>query len=128
MKTMRVLSVILLIAALGFSSCGKKASTPGDVVKSMVEKMEAGDMGVKNLMASELAAMLGDEKLEAALQEESADIKEKGGVASITIVEEKIDGEKASVDYTIEYGNGEIDEESADLIMEDGKWKITASK
>lgn len=125
---MRVLSVMLLIAAFGFSSCGKKDSTPGDVVKSMVEKMEAGDKGVKNLMANELAAMLGDEKLEAALQEESAEMKEKGGVASVTIIDESIEGEEATVKYTVEYGNGDIDEEKANLIMEDGKWKITASK
>ncbi len=125
---MRVLSVMLLIAAFGFSSCGKKDSTPGDVVKSMVKKMEAGDKSVKNLMVDELAAMLGDEKLEAGLQEESAEMKEKGGVKSVTITEESIEGEEATVRYTVEYGNGDIDEEKADLIMEDGKWKITVSK
>lgn len=128
MKQARVMTIVLAIVMAGLVSCGKKDAAPGDTVKRMVEKMEKGDLSVSKLLAKDLAALLGDEKLKAAVEEESNKMKEKGGVTSVTIDEEVIEGDTAKVNYTIAYGNGDTESEKADLVKEDGDWKITASK
>jgi hypothetical protein len=128
MKNARLLTIVLVLALAGLISCGIKESTPGDTVKKMVEKMEKGDVSVSKLLAKDLAALLGDEKLKASVEEESSKMKEKGGVASVTIDEEVIEGDTAKVKYTITYGNGDTESENADLVKEEGAWKITASK
>ncbi len=128
MKNARVLMIVLVLALAGLISCGKRDAAPGDTVKKMVEKMEKGDLSVSKLLAKDLAALLGDEKLKAAVEEQSAEMKEKGGVTSVTIDEEVIEGDTAKVKYTIAYGNGDTESEKADLVKEEGDWKIAASK
>lgn len=128
MKSYRLISLLLILALFALGSCSKKASTPGDTVKEMMKRMEAGDISVSKLLAKDLAAMLGEEKLSQAVEEEAAKIKEKGGITSIVIDEELIDGETAKVKYTLTFGNGDTEKEDAELVMEDGSWKVTASK
>lgn len=121
--------VLLSLLIAGFSlSCGKAGQTPGDVVKAFNKKVEKADASAKDLLAKDLAAMFEDEKLTAGLQDESNKIKEKGGISGITINEEIIEEETAKVNYTLTYGNGETEDETAHLVKEDGKWKITISK
>ncbi len=127
MKKVMTFALILLIT--GFvMSCGKGGETPADVVKAFTMKVENGDAAAKDYFSKELAAMFEDEKFKQAMDEKTQEMKDKGGVKELTINEEKIDGENATVTYTLTYGNGETEQDTPHVIQEDGKWKMTISK
>ncbi len=48
--------------------------------------------------------------------------------STITIEEEEIDGDTATVTYTITHEDGTERTETANLVKEDGEWKISPSK
>ncbi len=49
-------------------------------------------------------------------------MKDKGGVKELIINEEKIDGENATVTYTLTYGNGE--DRAGDHPLHPGGWEV----
>lgn len=57
-------------------------------------------------------------------------IEKKGGIISYQITSEEIseDATKATVKYSMEYGNGSTDNEKSKLINVDGKWKLDPGK
>ena len=50
--------------------------------------------------------------------------EEKGGIKDYTINSESIDGDMATVNYTIHFGNGESESEDLQLKKLDGKWLL----
>lgn len=118
---------IILSVAMLLSACSKN-STPADVAKESMYMVEKGDVSVKDLMSKQLVSTFGEEKLDKAIQEESKRIKEKGGIASIEVLDEKIEDTTATVKLKINYGNGTSKEDKSKLVKEDGKWKLTVSK
>ena len=122
-----VVNTFIFIFALVYFGCGS-ANTPADVAKDFLNKAAKGDKGAIDLMHSSLVSMMGKEKLEMGLKEESEKIKAKGGIASIDILEESIGEEDAMLKVKVNYKDGSNKTEKINLIKEKGDWKITISK
>lgn len=118
----------LAIAILLFVgiSCSSLFAKPSGTVKSFYLKIEAGELdAVIGLLArSSPMKMLGDDKLKAALAQQTAQIKKKQGISSITIQDEQVKGETAVVKGTVHFKNGTSDDFETSLVKEDGAWKI----
>jgi len=127
MKNIKTLSIFFFAAALIYIGCGS-ASTPADVAKGFFKRIEKNDKSALDLMSSKVVEGIGREKLEKGLEKESEKIKEKGGISSIEVIEEKIEEESADLKLKIVYGNGTEKTDKAKLVKEDGKWKIGISK
>lgn len=119
----QLLTTVLLICTFGLVGCG--GSSPGDAVKDLSYAMEAGDVDkVKELMP-ELSENLGDSKIETLVKQAAKEAEENGGIKSITIDKEEIDGDKAKVTATMTDGNDKAETETFDLVKKDGKWTVT---
>ena len=127
MKKMISFSLLILFA-FTLMKCGS-SSGPGDTIKEFFDAVENNNVeAASKLLAPELKAMLGEQKLEKALSEQSKEIKEKGGISNIEIFDEKIEETTATLKFKITYGNGEVKEDKAKLIKTEDGWKIGASK
>ncbi|MGB0768983.1 MAG: DUF4878 domain-containing protein, partial [Phycisphaeraceae bacterium] len=116
-----LLATLLLIGSFALVGCGG-SDGPGDTVEALAYAMEDGDSETVKEIIPGLAGMLGDEKLKAMVTEASAETKEKGGITSVEILEETIDGDTATVKSKITFGNGDTEEETQKLTKVDGKW------
>ena len=128
-----IYSFVLLTTLFGFISCGNegttKSSTPGDVVKALVESIV--DDNLDKFMAINVNAKEISEKDIKDSKELMSivrnDIEKKGGLKEVAIIEEKIseDGLEATVIMQIIYNNGKkAPKGSTKLIKVDGVWKI----
>lgn len=101
------------------------SASPGDAVEAFARAMEAGDAAkVKELMPA-LAALAGNDKLEASVKENAGKMKENGGLKSVTIDKEEIDGDDAKVTATLETGNGKKETDDFVLTKVNDQWVIT---
>lgn len=116
----RLLLLALVSATLTLVGCG--GSGPGDRVKEFHYAMEKGDADTVKEIAPPLAAMLSDEKIEEMVASAAEDAEKKGGIESITIDKETIDGDTAHVEATVTFGNGETEDGEFDLKKVDGEW------
>lgn len=122
------LFTLLITAAMMTSSCSLFSSGPGGVVEKFYRYVEKGELeAAKNLFAKQIKETMGG-KIMAGLAGETNKIKDKGGIKSIEIKNEEINGESARVATRVVYGNGADKNEDTKLIKEDGAWKITISK
>lgn len=133
---MKILFGIALITAIfALVSCGEGgvggSSTPGDVVKTMVEKIADGNYdAVVAISVTKKGETLNEEeqaKIMAFLPEGEKEIDKKGGLKEVTILAETIseDGNTATVKSQLIYGNGEKGSKSdTKLINVNGKWRI----
>lgn len=115
---------IAIVAAL--SGC---VDSPESTVKQFYTNLEKGEISeAKKALSSQLSAMLGEQKLSAALSGETERIGNCGGIKSIsTALETK--GEVATGTTTVEYkGACPARAEKTKLVKENGSWKITANK
>lgn len=124
-------ATILFIMA----SCG--ASTPGAAAKQYAEYVQNGkyekfvDGIVFDQKIDAAKAKEAKEGLTAMLKEKvSKEIEKKQGIKQIDIVSEEVaeDGNTAKVVLKQTYGNGETDENTYDMVKQDGKWKMSMNK
>lgn len=109
---------------MAIAGCGLFNQGPSSVVKNFNYSIEAGKTeDAISLLSTKTKQMFGG-KFYAYIPQKSVEIKKKGGISSIE-TQENITGDTASVTYTVTYGDGSSEEEKADLIKEDGKWKLT---
>lgn len=116
----------LALTCLILISCGG-GNTPGAVVKKCMTNIDNGDYeSAVKMMATPQGAFSEEEqtKMVGLLGMASEEVKEKEGIKTIDILEEEITGddETATVTYKVEYNNGEVEEESTELVNFDGKW------
>lgn len=122
---MKYLSALLvLVCSFSLVGCGG-GSGPGDTVKDLAYAMEKGDTERVKEIVPGMQTMLGNDKLDGMIKEAAADIKQDGGIKSVTIDKEEINGDTAKVTATVESGNGEKDTEDFVLSKIDGKWIVT---
>lgn len=126
MKKLLLNSFFFIIAVIYFG-CGS-ANSPADVTKEFLHKVEKGDNGAINLMHSQIVSMMGKEKLEQGLKDESEKMKKKGGIDNIEILEDKTSENEATLKVKVNYKDGSSKTEKMNLIKESGDWKITVSK
>ena len=105
---------------------GCSGSGPAATVERFYRAVEAGDVkAASELVSRSLVVMMGREKIEAALESQTVDIIRKGGIQSIEVLSEEVDGNVAEVNVRITYGNDETEEANADLTRLDGRWMLT---
>ncbi|MEM6504482.1 MAG: DUF4878 domain-containing protein [Planctomycetota bacterium] len=127
----------LIISALCLTACGGESTTntpgeseptPGDAVEAFARAMEAGDVQAikslcpdfeENLTASEIADLAG---------RAAGSARAAGGIETITIDSESVDGDTATVTATLTNGNGASSTETLKLNRLDGKWTIDRSE
>jgi hypothetical protein len=135
-KSKKLFSIVItsIFITLLFS-CGEgnisKSSTPGDVVKAMMEySVDENIDGFISIMASNNGEEFDEKDIEVLkaimyLYKEEFDKKE--GFKEVIIIEEKIseDGKTATVTSQLLYGNGEKSKNGdIYLVNENGTWKL----
>ncbi|MBS4035218.1 MAG: DUF4878 domain-containing protein [Ignavibacterium sp.] len=120
-------AVIIILGALVIS-CGSSPSTPEDVAKEFMSRVEKGSSSALDLFSPELVQMIGKEKLQKAIEEQSAEIKKKGGIKSVEVTDLKIEGEEATMNVVTNFNDGSSETEDMKMIKKDGDWLITISK
>lgn len=126
MKFRQVLLVTMLFACTFLAGCGK---SPESTVESFYRSLASGEITeAKSYLSVQLAGMLGEAKLSAALSKETEKIRACGGIKKIE-VKLQGEGEVRSGTAAVTFGGkcSPINERTK-LIKENGKWKITASK
>ena len=116
--------VLILACTFALVGCGG-GSSPGDAVKELTYAMEAGDAEKVKELVPELGENLGDGKIDTMVKQAAKEAKEEGGIKSITIDKEEINGDTAKVTATMTNGNGKSETEDFDLKKVDGKWVLT---
>lgn len=129
MKKIAFIFSALFIAVAIFTSCGQPA-TPSSITADCIEYVKAGDyeayVNTYNATDEEKAQL--KELFE---QKGNAMIEENGGIESYEITEEQIseDGQKATVKFSITYGNGEVKKSNKFHFEKvDDEWKQVAKK
>jgi hypothetical protein len=128
MKFRPLLLVLILCLFVALTSCEGRAG-PGKTVSNFVHHVEQGhaDAAIE-LLSSKIVDALGKPKLEVSLSAETERVKEKGGIKSVVIEKEDINGETATVKSMITFGNGETRNDESKLVKENGKWKVDTNK
>ena len=123
MKNTRLLTILtLLLFAVLLVGC---STGPGNTVQKFFQAVDKGQIEeAMGYLSSSTLQTLGTDKWRAALVEASSQMAAEGGLRSVKIVEENVNGEIAQVTVSITVGDGTEETESIDLIMEDGDWKI----
>lgn len=126
MNTARIGSFALLLAMAMLYLVGCSSPGPADTVKSFHKHVANGEVEkASEMMSGEIVEMIGEEKLQAGLAEQTKTIREMGGIESFDILSEEVNGQVATVTYKVTYGNGDIEEDEADLMKIDGKWRFS---
>ncbi|MBE2280077.1 MAG: DUF4878 domain-containing protein [Ignavibacteriaceae bacterium] len=129
MKKFAFLFSALIILFLFIQGCGSKPSTPEDLVKDFMKKVENNDKGAIDYISKSTVTLLGKEKIDAGIEKQSEQIKQKGGIKEIVFggKKEKKDG-ILELRYEILFNDGTSKKDKVFVVKEDGDWKITASK
>lgn len=128
MKHLNIFGIITMLLIFAFVGCGG-SSGPEDIVKDFFKSIEAGNVdAASDMMSTQIVSMLGKEKLAQAIEEQSKEIKGKGGISSIDIKDKEETKDAITMNVTITYGDGSTKTEKTKLVLEDGKWKIGIAK
>lgn len=119
-----LLATLLLVCSFALVGCGGSAG-PGDTIIEFNKAMESGDAETVKRIAPGMAGMVGEDKLKGILTEASAEAKKKGGIESIEIIKEEINGDTATVEHKVVWGNGEEEEDTTKLSKVDGQWVVS---
>ncbi|MBX2853061.1 MAG: DUF4878 domain-containing protein [Phycisphaeraceae bacterium] len=119
-----LLTALLLVCSFALVGCGGSAG-PGDTVKELNYAMEKGDVETVKKIVPGMAGMVGDEKLKGMLTEAAAEAKKKGNIKSIEILKEEINGDTATVEHKVTWGNGDEDTDTSELAKVDGQWVVS---
>jgi hypothetical protein len=116
--------LILVGFALGLSACAGKLATPAETIQTYIKALKRNDTATMKLLLSD--ATLKMHEKEAKAQETTLDeiVKRESliseGQRTVEFRNEKIEGERATVEVKNTYGSWE----TIPLIRESGTWKI----
>ncbi len=115
-----------LLAVAFLTAC---SPGPEKTVERFYHAVEAGDIkAAAGVISKTLVGMIGQPKMEAGLQQQSLQIKAKGGIAKLEVKRTTEVKDLVDVHTTIEYGDHSKEEEDLRLVREDGDWKIAPKK
>jgi Double zinc ribbon/Domain of unknown function (DUF4878) len=104
----------------GTATSTTPSESPGDVAKKILRGLERGDAStVRPLLAKSMQG-----SVDGLVQEASKDIQSHGGIDTVTISEESVTGNSASLRFTLKYKDGEDHTEKMGFVKEDGAWKM----
>ncbi len=126
-KTVRTSIAVVIGSLVFFSGCGQSGGGgggPEGVVKSFLKSAQAKNYSKAiTCYSPSIAEEPGaKEKLTGYLK---SSMEQKGGIASFSVGEASIDGEKARVSYTVTYKDGAQDESKINCVKENGKWYLS---
>lgn len=120
--------VVVILLSIILIGCGSSPSTPEDVAKEFLMRVEKGSSSALDLFSPEIVQMIGKEKLLKAIEEQSQNMKSKGGIKNIDVTNVKVEGDEAMMKVTTNFNDGSSETEDMKLIKKDGDWLITISK
>ncbi len=112
----------LLATALFLAACA--ASGPGAALEKYLKTVEAGDVKLAAAMFPKSVRAQFESKIVAMIGRQSEDIRKRGGIKAMDIVQEQVTGELASVRVATHYGDGTVDTTSTQMLREEREWKI----
>lgn len=120
------MQAVLAIAAVITGGCSMFQSGPGATVEQFYTALNDGEVTTAmDLISSQFRGQIGEDKLRAALSQGTRQsAQEKGGMSSIEILSEDVQGEVATVRVRMEFGDGSSNETTENLVLEDGQWKL----
>lgn len=126
--------LFVFIAAAGMMSC--TSSTPSSAMEKYLSSLKAGDYealvdGV-NFSETDPAKLEESREMLVALFKEKAgkEFEKSKGINKFEITSESIseDGNSATVEYVIYFGDGSDKKEEAKMVKVDGKWLLDMNK
>lgn len=120
----RLLALIVAACSLALAGCGG-GGTPAEAVTELAYAMEDGDADKLKKLMPELGDYLSDSKIETLAKQMAQQAKAEGGIKSVRIEEETINGDTAIVKATMVKGNGNEDYEEFELTKVKGRWVIS---
>lgn len=131
----RLLSIFAIVAAMFAVSCSSPAG-PADAALNLYELINNGEYDAaaeEFYYDTDDAEKLAQSKaMIASLFKEKAgpQIEAKGGIANVEVIGEELsaDGQEAKVSVKISYGNGEVEENSVDMVNTPEGWKASIKK
>jgi hypothetical protein len=129
-----VLTLLIGGGLAAFFLLGGGSDSPADVVKKAIRATERGNSQelISYLAKKERDAInarmndqtgAGRKAFEDQMAKGASEAKQKGGLSSVDIKSEKIEGDKATVEFVVKMGNGETTPGKINLVKEDGAWK-----
>ncbi|MDR2839755.1 MAG: DUF4878 domain-containing protein [Paludibacter sp.] len=131
-----------IIAFLAVNCIGSSANSPAAIEKSMYIEFQKGnyDKGVEILIANldsnnssssdETSESEMAESIKTLAEKNKNNYEEKGGLKSFEILKETIseDGQTATVESKVLYGNGSEDTNTSAYVKRNGVWKVSLGK
>lgn len=125
---LQLLAVLALAAFMALFAAGCGDDSPGDVVKEALEKTSDRDFDEVYDMFAKDSSMRKYNSKEEYVENAKKNMPEGASISDIEILEEKIDGDNATVRFKATFKApdepDDTDEETAKLVKEDGEWKI----
>ncbi len=114
------------IFSVALVNCSGGDSGPEGVVKKYLTYAKSGNYGkVSQCYAKSVTEQPGAKEKLSGMTKQS--IESKDGVKSFEITGSEIDGDKAQVSYTVEYGNGDTDKSNVNCVKEEGEWYLSVN-
>ena len=128
----KILSIMTLaLVALAFVSCSN--NSPEAVVQEYVADLQAGKYEEALdlfYFRKELTDKDKQQYISMMTEKWGKEIDKKGGITGVDITDVAVaeDGNTATVNYTLKYGDGSTKDQNTSLVKVDDKWKIDAGK
>ncbi|HXG92514.1 MAG TPA: zinc-ribbon domain-containing protein [Blastocatellia bacterium] len=106
----------------GGSTSKAPSQSPGDSMKKLISALESGDRAT---VRSLVAKSEGESAVDELFRDAADDMRRAGGVDTVSINKEDVNGDTATVQFEVKYRNGKSDRDTVRLIKEDGVWKLT---
>jgi translation initiation factor 2B subunit (eIF-2B alpha/beta/delta family) len=141
----KIVSLVMALCAMAFVSCSSSSEkTPSGTVKNYLNCLKAEqyeksvDYFVRPGMTGEMmeddedVPEVSEEEWKALIVKMGESMKEQGGLKSYELVKDgetiSEDGNSATVETVLIFGNGTNSENSFKLVKVDGEWKIGEGK
>ena len=134
---MKHLLAIVVVCTCCFLGCGGNdganntpdtdEAAPGAAVEAFAKAMEAGDAATLKSLCPDFEKNLTDNEIADLAAQFASNAKANGGIASITIDNESINNNTATVTATLTNGSGTSSTETFKLNKVDGQWLIDLS-
>ena len=122
-------SLALALVLVSAIACSLVSSGPAATAQQFYRHLEKGQIeDAHTLLSSTALSQLPAEKLRSGLEAGARQIASRGGIRSIKVEKEEVQGELASVTLLITYGNGSTETDTSKLVKEKGRWKLAPSK
>ena len=124
-KTPLIIGAIVLVLLIGGGLAAyfllSGSQSPTDVTKKFINAIASKDKAAaKNLAAKST----NTSELDGFVDDAGGDIQRAGGIDTININKEDVNGDTASVQFEIKYKNSKSDKGTMSLVKEDGAWKV----